>query len=118
MSRPKKQAKPRPFIEPDQRSDTAVRHILIHLLDTLQANIDAVLEDLDPEPLHDLRVAARRTRSALSAFKSVLPNAVVAEFVLGFKWLGSVTGPCRDLDVHLIEIGVFQKRLEISDGSY
>jgi CHAD domain-containing protein len=94
-----------------------MRRILAQLLEGVRVNIDGVLEDLDPEPLHDLRVATRRTRSALSTCKSVLPDVVVAEFALGFKWLGRMTGPCRDLDVHLIEMEVFQKRLEISDGS-
>jgi CHAD domain-containing protein len=64
-----------------------------------------------------VRVATRRTRSALAICKSVLPDWVVAEFALGFKWLGRVTGSCRDLDVHLIEMEMFQRRLGISDGS-
>jgi len=95
----------------------AVRQILVHLLDTLRGNVDGVIEDLDPEPLHDLRVATRRTRSALSTIKSVLPDSFDADFAPGFKWLGNVTGPCRDLDVHLIEMEGFQRQLELSDGS-
>jgi CHAD domain-containing protein len=117
MTRPRRQAQPKPSLEPGQRSDIAVRRILGRLLDTLRANIDGVLEDLDPEPLHDLRVATRRTRSALSTIKGVLPDSVVDNFAHEFRWLGTVTGPCRDLDVHLIEMEVFQRRLEISDGS-
>jgi CHAD domain-containing protein len=117
MTRPREQAQPNPPLEPDQRSELAVRQILVHLLDTLRANIDGVLEDLDPEPLHDLRVATRRTRSALSTIKGVLPEAVVNNFAHDFKWLGTVTGPCRDLDVQLIEMDDFQRRLEIADGS-
>ena len=117
MTRPRKQAQPNPPIEPGQRSELAVRQILVHLLDTLRTNIDRVLEDLDPEPLHDLRVATRRTRSALSTIKGVLPDAVVNLFARDFKWLGTVTGPCRDLDVQLIEMNDFQRRLEIADGS-
>jgi len=107
----------RPTVEPNERSDMAVRRILEQLLDTLRANVNGVLEDLDTEPLHDLRVATRRTRSALTTIKSVLPEAAVDEFAPAFKWLGAVTGPCRDLDVHLIEIEGFRLRLGISDGS-
>jgi len=117
MNRPRRQAQPKPSLEPGQRSDIAVRRILGRLLDTLRANIDGVIEDLDPEPLHDLRVATRRTRSALSTIKGVLPDSVVDNFAHEFRWLGTVTGPCRDLDVQLIEMEVFQRRLEISDGS-
>lgn len=115
MARPNQKAKP--LFEATERSDTAMRRILVHLLEGVCVNINGVLEDLDPEPLHDLRVATRRTRSALAICKSVLPDSVVAKFKLGFRWLGRVTGPCRDLDVHLIEMEVFQKRLVISDAS-
>ncbi len=117
MNRPKKQIRLKPSLEPDQRSDMAVRQILVHLLDTLRGNVDGVIEVVDPEPLHDLRVATRRTRSALSTIKSVLPDSFDADFAPGFKWLGNVTGPCRDLDVHLIEMEGFQRQLELSDGS-
>ena len=114
-ARPDKKAWP--SLEPTQRSDTAMRRILGQLLDALRKNIDGVLEDLDTEPLHDLRVATRRTRSALSTMKSVLPDAVVDDYASGFKWLGAVTGPCRDLDVHLIEMEDLQRRLNIVDGA-
>ena len=52
----------------------------------------------DPEELHDMRVATRRLRAALSLFASVLP--VRAQ---GFReelgWLGRLLGAVRDLDV-------------------
>ncbi len=106
-----------PPLKPGERSDSAVLRILAGLLDALRANIDGVIDDRDPEHLHDLRVAARRTRVALSAAKTVLPEEFVDQFMPGFKWLGKVTGPCRDLDVHLIETERFRCQLEIADGS-
>jgi len=82
----------------------ATHRIHLHLLDTLEANVAGTRADLDPEFLHDLRVAVRRTRSALSQIKGVLPPDRVATFRDGFGWLGQVTGPKRDLDVFLLQL--------------
>jgi CHAD domain-containing protein len=54
----------------------------------------------DPEDLHDMRVATRRMRAALSLFAEVLPvRAQVFREELG--WLGRLLGAVRDLDVQL-----------------
>jgi CHAD domain-containing protein len=54
----------------------------------------------DPEELHDMRVATRRLRAALSLFAGVLPvRAQVFREELG--WLGRLLGSVRDLDVQL-----------------
>jgi CHAD domain-containing protein len=90
-------------LDPSQRADAATRTILLDLLDTLEANIDGTRRNLDPEFLHDLRVATRRTRSALSQIKGVLPQAIVDDFKARFAWLQQVTGPVRDLDVYLLD---------------
>jgi len=94
---------------PDQPSDTALRSILLDLLRTLVANVDGTVADLDEEFLHDLRVAERRTRTALTQIKGVLPKDRIAPFIKTFKWLGRATGPRRDLDVQLREIRRFKR---------
>ncbi len=54
----------------------------------------------DPEELHDMRVATRRLRAALSLFGAVLPvRAQVFRQELG--WLARLLGAVRDLDVQL-----------------
>ena len=54
----------------------------------------------DPEELHDMRVATRRLRAALSLFSGVLPvRAQVFHDELG--WIGRLLGAVRDLDVQL-----------------
>ena len=54
----------------------------------------------DPEELHDMRVATRRLRAALSLFAGVLPvRAQLFHDELG--WLGRLLGSVRDLDVQL-----------------
>ena len=92
-------------LAPDDRADVSVRKILRSLFVTLRSNANGVAEDANTKCLHDLRVANRRTRSALSQIKGVLPVSVIEYFQPEFKWLGNVTGPCRDLDVFLNTAG-------------
>lgn len=79
------------------------RAVLLHLADTIDANWEGAVDDVDPEFLHDLRVAVRRTRSVLAEAKGVLPKEVRATYRAAFKWMGDTTSPPRDLDVHVLE---------------
>jgi CHAD domain-containing protein len=81
----------------------AFRRVLANLAATIDANWQGTVDDVDPEFLHDLRVAVRRTRSVLAQGKGVLPPAVRDSYREGFGWLGAATGPARDLDVYVIE---------------
>jgi CHAD domain-containing protein len=83
----------------------AAAAILLRLLDTIEANVDGTLKDIDTEFLHDLRVSVRRSRSALKLFGDALGLAgeEVAFFAAEFKWVGDLTTPTRDLDVHLLD---------------
>ncbi|HEX8007821.1 MAG TPA: CHAD domain-containing protein, partial [Trebonia sp.] len=89
----------------------AVAVILLRLLDTLEANVGGVIRDIDTEFLHDLRVSVRRTRAALKLLGDALVAAEALavdeldRFAADFKWLGDLTTPTRDLDVHLLEFG-------------
>jgi len=87
---------------------------LRNLMNTLERNIPGTQADLDSEFLHDLRVATRRTRSALSQVKQVLPEDLVVDFKQRFAWLGQVTGPVRDLDVFLLELPRYRASLPAS----
>jgi CHAD domain-containing protein len=91
-------------------ADESVRKILRRLFAILRSQVDGVIEDEDIEYLHDLRVANRRTRSALSQIKGVLSAPVVERYQPEFKWLGDVTGPCRDLDVFLADLHGHRQR--------
>ena len=83
----------------------AVARLLLRLLDTLELNVNGVLRDIDTEFLHDLRVAVRRTRSAIKLLGGVLPAELAEHYKTEFKWLGDLTTPTRDLDVHLLGFG-------------
>jgi CHAD domain-containing protein len=53
----------------------------------------------DPEEIHQARIAVRRLRVALRAFRGFMP-AQAEEFRPEFRWLGQVLGEARDLDVY------------------
>lgn len=95
-------------LDPNQSADSALRSILLTLLGTLRANVEGVIADHDTEFLHDFRVATRRTRAALAQLKGVLPADRLEPFLPEFRWLGSLTNPCRDLDVYLLEMDAFR----------
>ncbi len=98
-------------LDPELRSDRATREVLLSLLQTIQANREGVIQDLDSEFLHDFRVAVRRTRAALGQIKQVFPKRSVKRFRREFSWLGKLTGPVRDLDVYLLQIPEYQASL-------
>jgi CHAD domain-containing protein len=86
-------------------ASAAAAAIMLRLLDTVDVNTAGVLRDIDTEFLHDLRVSVRRTRSALKLFGDALTGLTEAElafFAAEFKWVGDLTTPTRDLDVHLL----------------
>jgi len=91
-------------LEPAMPARDAARALLLHLLGTLEANLPGVRADLDSEFLHDLRVAVRRTRSAIGQLKTVLPPATLARFARRFAGLQELTGAARDLDVYVLEL--------------
>jgi len=92
-------------------ASVAVARLLLRLLDTLEQNVDGVLRDIDTEFLHDLRVAVRRTRSAIKLLGGVLPADLAEHYKTEFKWLGDLTTPTRDLDVHLLGFGPMTAQL-------
>ena len=98
-------------LRPAMPGAEAVTAILLEQLDILEANVDGVLHDIDIEFLHDLRVAVRRTRSALKLLGDMLPGNLTARFAAEFRWLGDATTPLRDLDVHLLSVPPMATRL-------
>jgi CHAD domain-containing protein len=91
-------------LRPAMPGRESVSALLLQQLDTLEANVDGVLHDTDTEFLHDLRIAVRRTRSALKLLGDQLPGELTLRFASEFRWLGDITTPLRDLDVQLEEL--------------
>lgn len=83
-----------------QAFETILRHNLTHLL----TNERAAREGHDPEGVHQVRLAARRLRSVLSLFRSVLPADMVAALSAELKWLAGEMSDARNLDVFVDEL--------------
>ncbi len=94
-----------PGAELDRRQSalSGFRAVLDDLAATIDANRPGTIDDLDPEFLHDLRVAVRRTRSILGHARHVLPGTVRDRARSEFQELGTITSPARDLDVQVLE---------------
>ena len=105
-------------LNPGAPADAVTRSILFALLDTLTRNLPGARANLDPEFLHDLRVAVRRTRSALGQIRPVFAEEAVDRFKERFAWLQQVTGPVRDLDVYLLQFDDYQRSLPPSMGPH
>ena len=69
----------------------------------LDANETGMLEGKDPEFLHQMRVALRRLRSALSVFSPPVSEGEAQPLARELKWLASCLGPARDWDVFATE---------------
>ena len=85
------------------RADAAMLAVCRRLADVVEATLPGTLDDLDPEFLHDFRVAVRRTRSMLRELEGVLPPADAERAAEDLRWVQRITGPARDLDVQLEE---------------
>ena len=67
-------------LSPSMPAQAALAGVLLQLADTITANVSFVIADVDTEFLHDLRVAVRRTRSALKLAGDALPGGMAARY--------------------------------------
>ncbi len=84
--------------------DDAIAAIFKACLDHWTANAVTVLRGRDPEGVHQMRVGLRRTRSAISDFKRIIPAAQLVWIRRETSWLVTSLGMARDWDVFLTEL--------------
>jgi inorganic triphosphatase YgiF len=77
----------------------AARAALASAIAHLQANEEGALATDDPEFVHQMRVALRRVRSALRAFRKASGPQLEAGVREDLHWITQATGKARDLDV-------------------
>jgi len=77
----------------------AARRIALAELERAARARDALAEGSDPEALHDLRVALRRLRSQLRAWRGELGPAVGGKSRRRLRALAAATNPGRDAEV-------------------
>ncbi|WP_285775130.1 CYTH and CHAD domain-containing protein [Microtetraspora sp. NBRC 13810] len=93
-------AAPAPVPAPAPTSPGSAGEVVVGYLRT-QVNAllaqDPRVRRAEEDAVHQMRVASRRLRSALKAFKSVVPDTRPLQDEL--KWLGNELGEVRDLEV-------------------
>lgn len=96
-----------------QPAPTAARHISLGLLQ--QADLAfGRLGQTDPEALHDFRVAVRRLRSCLRAYRPYLPKPLGGKLRKRLGALMEATNASRDSEVHLLWLDHTLARLRLS----
>lgn len=86
----------------------------------MEANTEGTLLDLDPEFLHDVRVATRRARFALRLLRPVFGAPSCEALREELRWIAGLLGEVRDLDVFRIQVGKDLARAQIApeDGAW
>jgi inorganic triphosphatase YgiF len=90
-------------LPPDMSTEEAFSAIVNNCLDQLRANEEAVLTIEDDEAIHQFRVALRRLRAIVSAYRDLVDDDVHAMISIDLRWLQRQFGPARDLDVLIAE---------------
>ena len=88
-----------------KHTDTATRafrRVLSQQGDIVAATWPGARDDLDPEFLHDLRIALRKARTVLRSSRRVMPAEARRDALDLAGALARQTGAARDLDVHLM----------------
>ncbi len=85
-------------LAPDADVQSAFQTIARACLHQLVANRPALL-DGDPEGVHQMRVALRRLRAAISLFSDMLTDPQTIELKAELKWITGAFGPARELEV-------------------
>ena len=93
------------------RLDLAVRKILTYQLQKFHEQIPGIEQDIDPEFVHQARVATRRMRSCLRLFRDAVPVSTGNFLAAELRWLAGLLGEVRDLDVFLLNLSDFQQQL-------
>jgi CHAD domain-containing protein len=101
-------------LDPDDDARVALAKVFEHLLATMELTEEGVRQQVDPELLHDFRVATRRMRSIERLASDHLPSEMHRLWEQEWRWLAGVTGPPRDLDVMLLELQLERPMLATS----
>ncbi len=84
----------------DETAGEAFQVVARKALAQVAANAALLRDDPTPEAVHQLRVGARRFRSALTTFKPALEGEGLAAVKADLQWLGHACDEARNLDVY------------------
>jgi triphosphatase len=87
-------------LTPNSSREAAFQTIARACLHQLVAN-EPAMQSGDSEAVHQIRVALRRMRAAISLFADMLPDPQTQEMKAEFKWIAGELAPARELDVFI-----------------
>ncbi|MEO5349822.1 MAG: CHAD domain-containing protein [Magnetococcus sp. YQC-3] len=90
-------------LSPKMSINEAFAAILRHNFDDMLNWIPVAYNREDIEGVHQVRVALRRLRSAISVFRKAIPRSITDPWNEEMRWVASEFGPTRDLDVFIAE---------------
>ncbi|MFZ1575815.1 MAG: CHAD domain-containing protein, partial [Chromatiaceae bacterium] len=90
-------------VTPSQNVSKAFATIMAHNYDFIVAWEDKAKNGEDIEGVHQMRVAIRRLRSALSLFRAAIPKEASKPWSDEMRWIVGELGLARDLDVFIDE---------------
>ncbi|MEZ5833254.1 MAG: CHAD domain-containing protein [Dongiaceae bacterium] len=82
---------------------TAFEKIVANCTAQMQANEAAMLATGAVEAIHQFRVALRRLRAIVGAYRELIDDTVHAAWSIDLRWAQRACGPARDLDVLVLE---------------
>ncbi|MEA2903269.1 MAG: triphosphatase [Alphaproteobacteria bacterium] len=88
------------MIAPEANQQSAFQAVAGACLYHLVVN-QSPMQSGDPEGLHQMRVALRRLRAAISLFSGMLADPQTLAMKAEFKWISGELGPARELDVFM-----------------
>ncbi len=94
-----------PLLDHDLSVEDSVRHVIGHLAAVLAWHAPIARAGQHPSGVHQMRVALRRLRSALRAFRPAVDGPALRDADRRLKALASLLGPARDWDVFLGGLG-------------
>jgi len=107
-----------PRLPPGLTVAEAFGFVLGHLADVILYNAPRAAAGRDgPEPVHEMRVAVRRLRSAIALFRPAVGCPAVDAATAGLKALADRLGPARDWDVFVAETAAAVAKVLPSDAS-
>jgi triphosphatase len=107
-----------PHLPPGLTVAEAFGFVLGHLADVILYNAPLTAAGRDgPEPVHEMRVAVRRLRSAVALFRPAVGCPAVDTAAVGLKALADRLGPARDWDVFVAETAASVAKVLPDDGS-
>lgn len=90
-----------PALSPTMTAGEAFQAIARSCLEQLIANEAALIQARKPGAVHQMRVALRRLRAAISVFRKVVGDAAGTQVSAELKWMASMLSDARDLDVFI-----------------